>query len=500
MLAQLAGEIEEQQSFHRRPASRTPRRKAATSPTRARAASPAPATGSATEQADRPAQGGRRISSRVAVERIAEIPPSSWTAPRRERRPRGRATAPPAQYVLDYVAGRPRRRRRRRSGSSLYNRAAAHQTTGDNPGLLPQQILQPVLNWVDESRPIVNALGPATSPPAPGRGRGSASTPTWPPQSGEKTELVSRKMVIGMVPVTATTYGGYVNVSRQNIDWTQPAIMDLVINDLAGVYAQETEKALCAAIDAATTAGPVIPTGAATPAAGQRRDLDGGRGGVRRDEGRRPRDHRRRRRTRSACSAPAFPPINPQNAVIVRVQRRRLRAPAPPGSISGVPVVVSAGFDAGTMIVIVDRRGRGVRRPHRQPPGRRAVRARRPGRVRRLLRAARPRAAGDHRDHEDGHEHLRRTQPGRPSASTRRGSRAKAARLVRPPRGRRPPQSSGRPRRDDEGGAARARQGRSGVTPANNDMTKEELAQAIDAHQRLMWRTRPSTSSPPPSG
>ena len=50
-------------------------------------------------------------------------------------------------------------------------------------------------------------------------------------------------MTIGKVPVTADTYGGYVNVSRQDIDWTQPAIMDIVINDLAGQYAIETEDA-----------------------------------------------------------------------------------------------------------------------------------------------------------------------------------------------------------------------------------------------------------------
>src|SRR4029077_3954756 len=40
----------------------------------------------------------------------------------------------------------------------LFNRAAAHQTTGDNPGLLPEQILGPVVNFVDVSRPLISAL------------------------------------------------------------------------------------------------------------------------------------------------------------------------------------------------------------------------------------------------------------------------------------------------------------------------------------------------------
>ena len=46
----------------------------------------------------------------------------------------------------------------------LFNRAAAHQTTGDNPGLLPQQILEPVISFVDASRPLVTALGPRHLP------------------------------------------------------------------------------------------------------------------------------------------------------------------------------------------------------------------------------------------------------------------------------------------------------------------------------------------------
>jgi hypothetical protein len=46
----------------------------------------------------------------------------------------------------------------------LFNRAAAHQTTGDNPGLLPEQILGPVVNFVDNARPLINALGPRQLP------------------------------------------------------------------------------------------------------------------------------------------------------------------------------------------------------------------------------------------------------------------------------------------------------------------------------------------------
>lgn len=231
-----------------------------------------------------------------------------------------------------------------------YNRAAAHQTTADNPGLLPEQILGPVINFVDAARPLTSALGPRNLP------GGSWSRPRITQhtnvavQAGEKQELVSRKMTITKVPVAPQTYGGYVNVSRQDIDWTQPAIMDLVINDLAGVYAQETEAALCAAVDAATTTGPVIPTGPATPAAVN--------GAVWAAVGSVYAATKGAGRVIIACSpdtlgllGPAFPAVNPTNAFSSGFQAGDF-AQGQVGSISGVAVVVSAGFDAGTMIVL----------------------------------------------------------------------------------------------------------------------------------------------------
>ena len=57
------------------------------------------------------------------------------------------------------------------------------------------------------------------------------------PQTAEKTELPSQKMVIGEVPFTKGTFGGAVDVSRQDIDWTSPAAWDILIRDLADVYA-----------------------------------------------------------------------------------------------------------------------------------------------------------------------------------------------------------------------------------------------------------------------
>ena len=119
----------------------------------------------------------RRISRRLRRTDRGSSPSTCRTSP---PEPRARSsTAPPAQYVLDYWKARsaPTDAMQR---LDLYNRAAAHQTTADNPGLLPTPIVEPVINFVDPARPIDDV---ARAPPDPvrtrGRGRRSRSTRPW---------------------------------------------------------------------------------------------------------------------------------------------------------------------------------------------------------------------------------------------------------------------------------------------------------------------------------
>jgi hypothetical protein len=231
-----------------------------------------------------------------------------------------------------------------------FNRAAAHQTTGDNPGLLPESILGPVVSFVDESRPLVTALGPRQLP------GGSWSRPTVvqhttvQPQGGEKTELASQKMTINKVPVSPTTYGGYVNVSRQDIDWTVPGIMDIVINDLAGQYAIETENATADDLVAAGVAGPTLPTGTPTPediagafwgAAGMVYNATKGAGRLIAATG----------PDMLGILGPIFPPVNPSNAQSGGFQASGFGT-GPTGSIAGIPLYVTAGMAANTIVVM----------------------------------------------------------------------------------------------------------------------------------------------------
>jgi HK97 family phage major capsid protein len=253
------------------------------------------------------------------------------------------------QYVLDYWrAGLGITEVQERL--ELYHRAAAHQTTADNPGLLPEQILGPVISFVDAARPLVSALGARQLPGGSwSRPKVTQHTSTG-AQTTEKSELVSQKMTITKLPVAAQTIGGYVNVSRQDIDWSQPAIMDIVINDLAAQYAIDTEVEACGELTSAAPAGPTLPTG--TPTAAQVAGaLWGAAATVIAATSGQGRIFAVTPPSLMGLLGPLFPPINPQNAQSAGFSTAGL-ASGLAGSVAGIPVYVSNGMAANTILVL----------------------------------------------------------------------------------------------------------------------------------------------------
>ena len=231
----------------------------------------------------------------------------------------------------------------------VFHRVAAHQTTADNPGLLPETIVAPLVNFIEVARPLVGTLGPTDlGPGAWSYARVTQHTQVA-KQAGEKTELASRKMLVTKTPLGADTFGGYVNVSKQDIQRSNPAILDMVINDLAQQYAIETEEEAADVLWAAATAGPVIPTGTPTPqavataiwtAAGSVFAATKGQG-----------------TTVVAVSpdmlgliGPIFPPLNPTNGYGSGFDAGNL-AQGGQGTIAGLTVIMSAGLDTGQILV-----------------------------------------------------------------------------------------------------------------------------------------------------
>lgn len=150
-------------------------------------------------------------------------------------------------YLVDHMRARGNRRHNipgDPDAAARLRAAVENQLTNDTPGLLPTPIIGPVVNTIDASRPFITSIGTLPLPDAGGgfiRPKVTQHVDVG-QQAGEKTQLPSRKMVIGQVPFSKKTFGGVVDISRQDIDWTSPSAWDALVQDLADVYGAETEQ------------------------------------------------------------------------------------------------------------------------------------------------------------------------------------------------------------------------------------------------------------------
>lgn len=229
----------------------------------------------------------------------------------------------------------------------VFHRVADHQKTPDNLGVVPDPVIGSVVNFIDAARPIVGRLGPQSMPNATWhRPKVTQSTSvdlqgTAGAAADEKAELVSQKMLITRLTANAVTYGGYVNVSRQNIDFSSPQVLDIVINDLAAQYAIQTEAATADALVASTGPDVVISTSATSDevhtavwdAAAQAYNAVKGQGSL----------FIAASPDRLAQFGPLFQPVNPENQPGEGFRAGNFSQGAM-GSISGVPVIMSAGL------------------------------------------------------------------------------------------------------------------------------------------------------------
>jgi HK97 family phage major capsid protein len=144
-------------------------------------------------------------------------------------------------------------------------RVVADQKTTDTAGILPTPIIGSVVNLIDPNRPFITSVGggkamagiPGTTFSRP-KITQHTTVGLQAAGAGEKTQLASQKMTVSPVNFAKATYGGTVDISRQDIDWTEPSAWDILIRDLAQVYAVQTETAASAAFKAAATATPVV--------------------------------------------------------------------------------------------------------------------------------------------------------------------------------------------------------------------------------------------------
>ena len=125
--------------------------------------------------------------------------------------------------------------------------AAPDVVTTDTPGILPEPIVGPVYNNFRGLRPLVDAIGVKAMP---GGGkvfrRPEVTTHTTIGASnGENANLDSGTFVVSNNNVTKGVYGGYVRLSEEDMDWTEPEVLGLLLDDMARIYANETDAVAC---------------------------------------------------------------------------------------------------------------------------------------------------------------------------------------------------------------------------------------------------------------
>jgi len=135
--------------------------------------------------------------------------------------------------------------------------AAGDILTSDTPGLLSVSVLGPVFQDLNYVRPVVNAFGARAMPNTPSRQfiRPTITTHTSAAvQSGQLDAVSATTMVVASNTVTKSTVAGQVTLSRQDIDFTDPAAMQVVLNDLAGQVLIKTDDIAADALVAGKTA------------------------------------------------------------------------------------------------------------------------------------------------------------------------------------------------------------------------------------------------------
>ena len=131
-----------------------------------------------------------------------------------------------------------------RSQQTALQAAAGDVLTTDTPGLLPVPVLGPLFQDLNFVRPVVSAFGARAMPNTPSKTfiRPTITTHTSAATQTENSAVSATTMVIASNTVTKTTVAGQVTLTMQDMDFTDPSSMNLILNDLAGEYLIATDN------------------------------------------------------------------------------------------------------------------------------------------------------------------------------------------------------------------------------------------------------------------
>lgn len=144
--------------------------------------------------------------------------------------------------------------------AAYIDRAAT--TTADTAGILPTPIIGEVIKLADARRPVFNSL---TSRPMPAKGK-TFERPRVTQQVGMGTQTegaasASQSFTVGSDTVTKATQAGYLDLTAQDIDWSEPAALELVVQDFVDMYAEWTEGLAAAFVESLPVAADAAVNG-----------------------------------------------------------------------------------------------------------------------------------------------------------------------------------------------------------------------------------------------
>ena len=141
----------------------------------------------------------------------------------------------------------------------MVSAAAGDEFLTSVPGLLTQVTMGPVFQDINFMRPVVAALGARAMPQTPASTFNRPTITTHQATATAQTEGAAVATATGVIAnntVTKKTFANSANISYQTLDFTDPAALQIVINDLIGGYMVGTDnEAADNLLTAATSAG-----------------------------------------------------------------------------------------------------------------------------------------------------------------------------------------------------------------------------------------------------
>ena len=162
--------------------------------------------------------------------------------------PRKMRLPSPSEYIASYVRGGADFAQLNANIAAARIEAAPGTApfinTESTPGILPEIITGSVYDSLNPIRPFVSAIGTRAMPTAGATFRRPKITtrPVVTEQAVQLDSLNASTVQVSNNDVSKLTFGTYVTISEQDLDWSDPASLDIVLNQLAIAYGQATDN------------------------------------------------------------------------------------------------------------------------------------------------------------------------------------------------------------------------------------------------------------------